>query len=280
MTFVTLKTNPQALIISKKVMFRSTAYALAAYYYSLILEKFLMMTGAVINGFTTSIDYQGVEVMVDPKAWNQEAVLMIYLVPFLVQAVLVILIYINRANLQVTPGYTMIFIHWVILFITFRLTAMIPIQLLFKTGIYHAFSWLYLGTAMEVIISVAGIFIFAITTRWMLRGVLFFSATLNDQYRVTGLSALIRSSLLIPVILICVIPGLYYLPSLPKDEITGLFVIMVISAFTILRLLYGRHEQLPKGEKVKEKFNPVLLFPIVLVFIVILRVILGIGIII
>ena len=277
MTFFTIKTNPQSLRISRKILFRSSAYALAAYYYSLILEKSLMMAGAAIYGFTSRIDYQGVEIIVDPKSWNQESVLMIYMVPYLIQAILVILIYSNIKYLHVAPGYMMIFLHWVILFVTFRLTAMLPIHLFCKTGIYHAFSWLYLGTALEVLICVAGVIIFLITAKWMLSGVLFFSATLNNQYRAIGLSQLIRSSLMAPVLVILLIPCLYYLPGLPKDEIIGLGMIAAISIYFILRILYGRPEHMPKGETVAEKFNPVSLFLIILIFIIILRIVLGIG---
>jgi hypothetical protein len=278
MSFVTLKYNPHALKISRRIFLRSSAYALAAYYYSLILEKFLMMVGAAIYGYNSSMDYQDVEVLIDPKTWNQESVLMIYMVPVLIQAILVILIFVNLNKLQATPGYYMIFMHWVILFITFRLTGMLPVHLFFKTGIYHAFAWLYLGTALEVLISSISLIIFMITAKWMIRGVLYFSATLNNHYRVTGLSNLIRSSVLGPVCLVFLIPCLYYLPGLPKGEIIGLGLIAGVSIYNIIRLLYGRPEQFPKGEIVPEKLNPVLLFLFILILIILLRILLGIGI--
>jgi hypothetical protein len=55
-------------------------------------------------------------------------------------------------------------------------------------------------------------------------------------------------------------------------------MIAAISIYFILRILYGRPEHMPKGETVAEKFNPISLFFIILIFIIILRIVLGIGI--
>jgi hypothetical protein len=278
MGFVALKNNPQALEISRRIFFRSSAYALAAYYYSLILEKFLIIAGAVIFGYKTSFYYQGVDVLLDPKAWNQESVLMIYLAPYLIQVILVILLYSNLQKIQVVPGHTMIFIHWVMFFITYRLVGMLPVHLIFKTGIYHAFESLFLGIGAEIIIILAGIVFFFVVDIWMLKGVLYFSATYNNNFRVIGLQNVIRYALLIPIILVCLISCLYFLPDPPKEEIAGLLVMALLSVYTILRLLYGRPEQLPKGEIVIEKSDPKRLFFIILILIILLRILLGIGI--
>lgn len=278
MSFVALKYNPQTLKITRRIFFMSSAYALAAYFYSQILEKFLIMAVAAIYGYTTSLDYTGVEVMVDVKAWNQESVLMIYLVPFLVQVVLVILLYSNIQKLQTTHSHTMIFLHWVMFFITFRLTVMVPVHLIFKTGIYHAFESHYLGMLPEVIAIISGTVFYFIVDIWMLKGILFFSATYNNNYRAIGLPNVIRSALLFPVIIVCLVSLLFFLPDLPKEEIMGLLLIALLSFYAILRLLYGRAEQLPKGDIVIEKLNPKLIFFVILMLVIILRILLGIGI--
>jgi hypothetical protein len=275
MTFASIRSNPAALNIFSRNLFRSSAYAVAAYFYAVTLEKLLMIAGAAISGYDITLDYQDVGVIADPSAWYQESVLLIYLFPYLIQAMLVVLIYINQQRVQSNPGYTMIFLQWVMFFVTFRLTGMIPVHLFFKTGVYHAFNWLYLGGAFKVIISIAGLVIFFIAGTWMLKGVMFFSSTFNNHYRVTGLPNIIRSSLLIPSFFACLVPGLFFLPGLPKDEIAGLAIVAIIAGYTILKLLYGRHESLPKGEAVTDKTNPKLLLAIVLVAVIVLRVVLG-----
>jgi hypothetical protein len=70
---------------------------------------------------------------------------------------------------------------------------------------------------------------------------------------------------------------LFYIPHLPKDEITGILVVAIVSIYIVLRLLYGRPELFPKGETVKENFNALGLFLLMLLIMVILRIILGIG---
>jgi hypothetical protein len=274
---MTLKSNPEALDTFTRILFRSSAYSIAAYVVSRTLEGLLMMAGAAIYGYSVSIDYREIGVVADPTAWNQESVMIIYLFPYLIQAIILVLLYINLERWHVKFGYTMVFTHWVMFFIAFRLAGMLPVHIFCKTGIYHAFNWLYLGLAFKIIISFTGIVLFLVAGTWFLKGILFFFATYNDNVKVTGLQNLIYSALLFPSLIGCMIPLLFYLPLLPKDEIIGILVIAMVSTYTILRLLYGRHELFPKGEIVKEKFHPLGLFLIVLLMMIILRIVLGIG---
>jgi hypothetical protein len=270
-----LKSNPQSLNIFTKILFRSSAYSIAAFFIALILEKILMIAGAVIEGYSVFVNYEDIGILVDPSAWDQESVLIIYLLPFLIQVVILVLLFVNLQRWHAKPGYFMIFILWIMFFMAYRLVGMLPLHLYFKTGIYHAFEWLYLGSVFDIIMAICGIAVFFVAGSRILKGILFFSATFNDHVRQIGLPNTVRSSLLGPALLNFAIPWLFFLPGMPKDEIYGLIVMVAVSFFVIIMLLYGKPELFPKGIAVKENYSFTRLFFIIILLVLILRIILG-----
>lgn len=277
MIFSTLRSNPEALNIFRRILYRSSAYAIAAYVISRTLEGFLMMAGAAMYGYSVSIDYREVGVIADPAAWEQESILIIFLFPYLIQAIILVLLYMNLERWHVKFGYAMIFTHWVMFFIAFRLLGMLPVHIFCKTGIYHAFNWLYLGLTFKIIISIAGFVLFLIIGVRLLKGILFFFATYNNHVRITGLPNLVYSALFFPGLISCIIPVLFYIPILPTNEIAGLMVTALVLSYTVFRLLYGRPELFPKGETIREKFPALGLLLIMILMMIVLRIVLGIG---
>jgi hypothetical protein len=92
---MTLKSNPEALYIFKGILYRSSFYAVAGYFISLMIEKLIMMAGAFISGYATGINYKEVIVTANPSAWTQESVLTIYLLPYAVLAIVLVWLYIK-----------------------------------------------------------------------------------------------------------------------------------------------------------------------------------------
>lgn len=272
-----LKMTPEAKQIFEKIAYRSSAFALAALFIALTLEKLLIMAGAAIYGYSVGISYKEVQVIANPTSWHQESVLIIYLFPYLVQAIIIVLLYLNLQAQASKTSYLRILSLWVMFFIAFRLLGMLPAHLLYKTSIYHAFNWLYLGLSFKIVISIIGILLFFIVSTHILKGIIYFSATYNDHVRAIKLPGLIYSSLLVPVLLCCIISFLFYLPDLPKDEIIGIIALAIVSFYIIARLLLARPELFPKGEFVKEIYPPRQLFIIILIMIIAFRIILGIG---
>ena len=129
MFFSKLQSNPQSLNIFTKIFFRSSAYSIAAFFVALFLEKILMIAGAVIEGYSVFVDYKDVGILVDPSVWDQESVLIIYLLPFLIQVVILVLLFVNLQRWHAKPGYFMIFILWVMFFMAFRLVGMLLLHL-------------------------------------------------------------------------------------------------------------------------------------------------------
>ena len=270
------KMTPEAQQIFEKIVYRSSAFALAALFIALTLEKLFIMAGAAIYGYSVGISYKEVQVIANPTSWHQESVLIIYLFPYLVQAIIIVFLYLNLQAQASKPGYLRILSLWVMFFITFRLLGMLPAHLVYKTSIYHAFNWLYLGLPFKIIISTIGILLFFVVSTRILKGILYFSATYNDHVRAIKLPGVIYSSLLIPVMVCCIISFLFYLPDLPKDEIIGTIVLAIVSLSIVARLLFSRPELFPKGEFVKEIYPPRQFFYITLILIIAFRIILGI----
>ena len=270
-----LKLNPVALGIFKRILFRSSFYAVAAYFISFMLEKLVMVAGATMYGYSVILEYEEVGVIADPSKWNQESVLIIYLFPYLIQAIIYTLLYINLQKPQVKPGFLRIFTLWMMFFIAFRFLGMLPAHLFFKTGIYHAFNWLYVGLTLKILIGFTGMVLFFLTSRRILNGIYFFFGTYNNNSSVIGIQNLLISSLLVPALATFFIPLIFFLPGLPKTEIIGLILVTLPVIYVFIRLFIANAELIPSRIVIVEKHHPLRVFIIILIMIVILRIILG-----
>jgi len=272
-----LKSNPEALNIFRRILYRSTFYAVSAYFIFFILERLIMLAGAAMYGYSANITYKAIKIKADFVEWNQESVLIIYLLPYIIQAIILVLLYANLQRRMSKPGYLRIFTLWMMFFIVFRLLGMLPVHLYYKTGIYHAFNWLYVGLALKILIGFTGIVLFFLSSVRILNGVFFFFGTFNNNNKEIGLKNLSYSSLLVPALASCIIPLLFFLPGLPKEEMIGLILLMLPLIYVLLRLIITDAGFLPSRIWVEENNNPLRFFLVVLLVIIILRIILGIG---
>jgi hypothetical protein len=273
-----LKSSSKPLTTFSSILYRSSFYAVSAYFIALSLEKLLMVAGAALNGYSITLDYREVIINADPSAWDQESVILIYLFPNIIQALIIVWLYIKLQKYMAKPGYRRIFTLWIIFFIAFRLLGMIPVHLYFKTGIYHAFNWLYMGFSVEVILAILAIILFFVASFQILKVIFFLNANYNSHNRLIGIPNVLYSSILIPVIFCCAIAAIFFIPGLPKDEMTGLIILSLPVIIIFLRIIIANPEFMPSRMKVEEIFSPLHLFIIMLAILVILRIILGIGI--
>jgi hypothetical protein len=171
-----------------------------------------------------------------------------------------------------------IFTHWIIFFLVFRLLAMLPAHFYCKTGIYHAFNWLYLGWKIKTLIGFAGLVLFFLTGVRLLNLIFFLFGSYNNNSKVIGIQYLLFSSIVVPSLACLVIPALFFLPQIPKDEIIGLMVLTLPFIYVTIRLTILRPEFLKSRNWVEENYDPFRLCIILLIIIIILRILLGIGI--
>jgi hypothetical protein len=275
---MTFKSNPEVLHIYKSILYRSSFFAVAGYFSSLMIEKLVMAVGAIMNGYATTLDYREVIVFADPSVWSQESVLSIYLLPYIIIAIILVWLYIKLQKSLFRPAYMRIFTHWLMFFLTFRLLAMLPAHFYCKTGIYHAFNWLYLGWRMKILIGTAGLVLFFLTGVRLLNLIFFLFGSYNNNSSVIGTKKLLYSSILVPSLAVFVIPLLFFIPDFPKDESIGLVLLILPCIYVCLRLYILRPTFLKSRNWVEEIFNPRMLCIILLIIIIILRISLGIGI--
>jgi hypothetical protein len=275
MSIRTLKSDPETFDTFWKILLRSTAYAISAYFISYILEKILLVGGAVVKGFTIDLKYNYTKVTADFRSWDQETVLLIYLIPFFIQALIIIALYIRFLNKAPKSDYGKIFLLWLMFFIVYRLLGVLPGHLIFKTGIYHALNWLNFGPALNIIAGIASAGIFLYSGFQILRVILALSGTYHYHIRDMGIPNLIFSTLLIPVGAVNLVAVLFFLPGLPNEEILGLVMISLLAIYVFLKLFTIDPNLFSFKEKVSEKSNPGWLVAFALIAVIFLRIMLN-----
>lgn len=273
-----MKTDPETMDTSMSIFYRSSFYAVSSYYVALLLEKMLMASGAVIYGYSVTINYKETVINADPSAWSQESVLVIYFLPILVQAVLIVIFYIKLQNQLSTPNYFRIFSLWIMFFMAYRVLGLLSLNLYNSSGVYHAMNWLYVDKTWKILAGIAGLGLFLASSARILKGVFFFFGAYNNNYQVIGLKKLLIASLFLPLLATCVISVLFLIPGFPPVEMAGLILIAIVIFFSYTRLYKADPEFLPSRLRLEDKFPPKRLFFIMLPVILALRIILGIGI--
>lgn len=254
---------------------RSTAYAISAYFITLILERAIIVAGALLHGFSVVLEYNKVKVTADSFGWDQESVVLIYLAPFFLEVILSIFLYFRLVKMERTPRYTNIFILWLMFFTIYRATGIFPAHMICKTGVFHAINWLYFGIVFRII---AGLIAGAL---FLFFGYKFLEVikTLSRRYNTNdlGRSNLILSTLILPLSAVIIIALLFFLPHYQREEIIGLTSIFILNAFVFFKMITTYRKPGPFKEGIPEKRNPLLILTLVLVAVIVLRVIIGFG---
>jgi hypothetical protein len=270
----TIRSDKETLSTFRKILLRSTSYAISAYFISVLFERIMIITGAWLKGYDFIITYNKVKVIAEPYEWDQEAVLLIYLVPFMVQAVVAIIIYLKFNKIALKPHYSRIFMLWFMFFITYRLLGMFSSHMVFESGIFYALHWLYIGLFLKILSAILTAILFFVTGREMLRGIVIFAGTYNNHVRDMGIPRLVTASVLYPVLFVSLSALLFYLPDVPLEEISGLVLVLAISFWLVLKMVNVDPDLFSYKEKPAEKANPVIMLGIILISIISLRVLL------
>lgn len=275
MSIRALQTDPEVLGVFRKILVRSTAYAISAYFISFILERLLIIGGALLKGYSITFKYNSLKITAVPGAWDQESVLLIYLIPLFLETIMFILLYLSFLKMEYKSNYSKIFLLWVMFFIVFRLLGIIPGHLILQTGIFYAMNWLNFGTAIMIVagLSAGGLFFF--TGFQILKGIIALSGTYHYYIRELGVPNLIFSSLIIPMAVVCLTAFLFYLPELPFEEIIGLVFLLVLNIYIFFKLFRLDPKIFSFKEKVAEKNNTVWILTFALFAVTLLRIILG-----
>jgi len=268
-----LKSDPETREVFSSIFFRSGYYVLIAYFLALLLEKIIMFFGALYFGYQIKFDYEYLQVRGDYHDWSQESVLIIYLFPNLIFAAMLVWLHLKSQKFsEKKPEFSQIFLYWIIFFFTYRIIGMLPAHLVASTGIYHAFSWLYMGQMTEILLASSCLILFFIIAVWLLHRIFYLNARINDNLEVTGMPLLLFSSFALPAAMLCGVAVLFFLPGLPKEEILGLIFIALPVIFTFIRLIYLKPAVPLSNYYVEEIFEQWQIYVAVAVLIVLIRV--------
>lgn len=258
-----------------KIYYRSSAYAISAYFISIVLERAMVIACILLSGYSFKLSYNEIEIIALPNEWDLDTVLLIYLAPFFIQSIVAVLIYVNFHKMAVKAHYSRIFMLWVMFFIAYRLLGIFPPHILFETGIYYALHWLYLGTFSKLMLGLVAVIIFLVSGYQALRGILMFAGTYNTHIRDMGVHNLAFSSIVYPVLSVCIVSLLFFLPAIPWEEITGMAILILLSVYMLFKTVNTDPDMFSYKEKPEEKINPVLLVTLVIGAVAILRILLG-----
>ncbi|NTV83186.1 MAG: hypothetical protein HGA23_02660 [Bacteroidales bacterium] len=236
------------------------------------------MNMKVLYGYSIVFDYKYLGIKGDPASWDQDAVLIIYLFPLFVIAILIVWLHLKQKKNTQIPGFKPIFIYWLILFFSYRVVGMLPAHLYSFTGIHHAFDWLYFGMIVKVLMGLSAVVIFFIASVWLYGQIYYVFGTINNNFRLLGLRYLLLATILIPIVICCAVSALFFCPGLPKEEILGLIFLVLPVIYTAISLIYKHNLIASSKQYVEEVFYQWQIFVAILVLIVVLRILLGIGI--
>jgi len=259
----------------RKILFRSFAYAIFAYFITFFFEKTLIIGGAILSGYSFELSYYQLKVDAGFKSWDQEAVLLIYFIPYLIQAIVLIALYIRLNNMELKPKYSRIFMLWIMLFLLYRLLGLFPAQILFKTGIYYVIDWLYIGLVFKIFGGVITVVIFFFSGFKIFKAIIALSGTYHDHISDMGIPALLKASVLFPVFGVCLIALIYFLPGLPVEEISGLVLIIALGVYVFIKLFGIDPDFFSFKEQLEAKSKPVWLVTYAAISILAIRTILG-----
>jgi hypothetical protein len=221
----------------RNILFRSSAYALLAYFIAFTTEKLLALASALLIGYPVQFDHNTLKINAGVEEWSQEAVLLIYLVPYIILILAFILMNIRLARTELTPDHSKIFILWLMLFIAYRLFGMLPLNILFKTGIFYAIQWLYLGPASIIAATVISLLIFLPVSYKIMRGILVLNGTYHNHMRDMGISNLLLACLIVPYASILLVSLIFFMPDPPLHEIAGPIIIGMIILSVYLKFV-------------------------------------------
>jgi hypothetical protein len=270
-----LPSNTETIDSFRRITYRSSAYAVIAYFLSAMLEKIMTIIGASIRGFSIDFSYNELKITSNSYSWDQEGVLLIYLLPFIIQVIVFIFLNINFYKLESTPRFRKIFLLWMMFFTAYRLLGIFPAHMWFKAGVYYALNWMYFGDKLIIAAGLISVVFFFIAGFRLLRGLVALNGNYHFHIRDMGVNNLIVATLIIPFCCVSLAAILFYLPEPPNEELIGLVIILLLVIFSFIRLRHLDPNWFSFKEIIEFHRHPVSLVFITLAGVIILRLILG-----
>jgi hypothetical protein len=237
----------------------------------------MIIGGALIKNYEIILNYNSFKIHAAHKDWDQETVIMIYLLPYLFLTIIVIALYMRYQRLGVVSHFGKIFLLWLIFFIVFRLLGVLTGHIIFGSGISYAFQWLYMNRIVVVVIGILALIIFYYAGSWILKGIIYHTGTYYVNIRNLGVRNLVISSVVIPVILTGLASLLFNLPLIRKEELTGFTTGILIVVILFFRSGNDDLNQFAFKEWIVEKTNPIWIFIGSIALILMLRILLSID---
>jgi hypothetical protein len=270
-----MSVRPDLWSLFQRIIFRSTAYAIAAYFMVMIAERLLILAGSLIKGFSVVLKPDTVKVLAPPSSWDQETVLLIYLIPFFILIISFIWLNIRFMKMEFVSKFSKLFMLWIMFFILYRVAAMISSQLIFKTGIDYILSWLYFGIVIKLLAGVIAAVVFFIAGFKILKGILAIAGNYHSNIRLLGMSNLILSAIYVPLAAVITLAIFFHLPKLVNEELPGLGLLTVLLVYFIFKMSPVNPRNFDINEDVRGKVSPKLLLFVVIGSVVIVRIFLG-----
>jgi hypothetical protein len=273
-----LKTSSIAGKVFHNMFFRSSCYAISAYFISFFIERLIMFTVAVLLGLEIKLDYVDLKFVGGHNNWTRNNILLLSFLPYFIFAVLIVWLQVVNRERKTKSVYKRIFINWLTLFIAYRLIGMMPVHLFYNTKISYVFEWLFLGARIKFLIAIISMLVFFYFASHLLYRIMSLNGSLNKNLSLLGKPKLILASFVLPAAICCIIVVLYLLPGLPKEEIHSLIFIAIPVSLTFIIGLISIRIVYPSSYQSEENFLQGQDLIKVLALVLFIRIILGFGI--
>lgn len=230
--------NPGKMKTMVNIISRSASYAILAYFGALLTEKLVIAGCALLQGYSVILNFYTVKIIATDQGWTQDSVVLLYIIPFLFQIFLFIWLYIRFIKEENNSNYGK-FRLWLMFFLLYRITGMIPAHLLAKSGIDYVLTWLYAGIAFKIIVGVTGAVIFILAGKKLLVEILAISGVRNTYTRDAGISVYFTSIIFLPVAIVSGIAVLFYIPKFPMEELFGIVLLIFLLVYFMISI--SRH---------------------------------------
>jgi hypothetical protein len=238
-------------------------------------ERLLILAGSLLNGFTVVLKHDAVKVLAPVSSWNQDTVLLIYMIPFFMLIISFIWLNIRFMKMEFVSKFSKLFMLWMMFFILYRVAGMFPSHLIFKTGIDYIFSWLYFGLGIKLLSGLIAVIVFFVAGYKILKGILAISGNYHAHQKILGMPNLILASVFLPLLAVSAIAMLFLLPELVNEELPGIGLLFVLLVYFSFKMTPVATSIFYINEDVRGSVNPKWILFLVVGSVLILRIALG-----
>ncbi|MBP7678897.1 MAG: hypothetical protein KA096_00575 [Bacteroidales bacterium] len=263
--------------IFRKLLFRISSYTLFAYFLSFIAEKLLVITGAFLFDFKITWLYNKLIIKGADSDWTQENVLIIYLMPLVIMAIIIVFIYLPKKDKDPQPRYKDLFLTWFAFFLVYRILGMIPFNLVVRTNVFFVFDWLYAGPVVLFSAGILSFILYLLITNKLLKDYYLHAALLSRNHSRLGNHDFMLASILVPLFITSIAATLFFLPGPPYEELAGLVMMNLPAVMIFIRYKLDPPVLLMTKKETSEITFASWIFPVCLLTVLAFRIILALN---